>query len=48
MPRRNTDVNDATPLAYLLAHRLIRGSFVPHAATQEQRRLLRTRKQLVR
>ena len=48
VPGRKTDVNDATWLADLLAHGLIRGSFVPDAATQEQRGLLRTRKQLVR
>ena len=35
-------------LADLLAHGLIRASFVPEAATQEMRALLRTRKQLVR
>src|SRR6202040_3338254 len=43
-----TDVNDATWLADLLAHGLIRGSFVPDEQTQEMRNLLRTRKQLVR
>jgi transposase len=48
VPGRKTDVNDATWLADLLAHGLIRGSFVPDAQTQEQRNLLRTRKQLVR
>lgn len=48
VPGRKTDSNDATWLADLLAHGLIRGSFVPDAATQEQRGLLRTRKQLVR
>ncbi len=48
VPGRKTDTNDATWLADLLAHGLIRGSFVPDAATQEQRGLLRTRKQLVR
>src|SRR5246127_1636107 len=47
VPGRKTDVNDATWLADLLAHGLIRGSFVPDAQTQEQRGLLRTRKQLV-
>jgi transposase len=35
-------------LAELLAHGLIRASFVPDAQTQEIRNLLRTRKQLVR
>jgi transposase len=48
VPGRKTDVNDATWLADLLAHGLIRASFVPNAATQEQRGLLRTRKQLTR
>src|ERR1700738_4102548 len=45
---RKTDVNDAMWLAELLAHGLIRASFVPDAQTQEMRNLLRTRKQLVR
>jgi transposase len=35
-------------LAELLAHGLIRASFVLNAQTQEMRNLLRTRKQLVR
>jgi transposase len=48
VPGRKTDVNDATWLADLLAHGLVRGSFVPDIATQEQRGLLRTRKQLNR
>jgi transposase len=48
VPGRKTDVNDATWLADLLAHGLVRASFVPDAATQEQRGLLRTRKQLAR
>jgi transposase len=48
VPGRKTDTNDATWLADLLAHGLVRGSFVPDAQTQEQRGLLRTRKQLVR
>ena len=48
VPGRKTDVNDATWLADLLAHGLVRGSFVPDAQTQEMRGLLRTRKQLVR
>ena len=48
VPGRKTDVNDATWLADLLAHGLIRGSFVPDTQTQEQRALLRTRKQLTR
>jgi transposase len=48
VPGRKTDVNDATWLADLLAHGLIRGSFVPDQQTQEMRGLLRTRKQLMR
>jgi transposase len=48
VPGRKTDVSDAEWLADLLAHGLIRASFVPDAATQELRALLRTRKQLVR
>jgi transposase len=48
VPGRKTDVNDATWVAELLAHGLIRGSFVPDTQTQEMRTLLRTRKQLVR
>ena len=48
VPGRKTDVNDATWLSELLAHGLIRPSFVPDRATQELRALLRTRKQLVR
>src|SRR6516225_2319656 len=48
VPGRKTDVNDATWLADLLAHGLIRSSFVPDEQTQEMRTLLRTRKQLVR
>jgi len=48
VPGRKTDVNDAMWLAELLAHGLIRASFVPDSQTQEMRSLLRTRKQLVR
>lgn len=48
VPSRKTDVADALWLADLLAHGLIRPSFVPEASTQEMRALLRTRKQLVR
>jgi transposase len=48
VPGRKTDVNDATWLAELLAHGLIRASFVPDGQTQELRMLMRTRKQLVR
>jgi transposase len=48
VPGRKTDVNDAMWIADLLAHGLIRGSFVPPTAIQELRDLTRTRKQLVR
>jgi transposase len=48
VPGRKTDVNDATWIADLLAHGLIRASFVPPLAIQELRDLTRTRKQLVR
>lgn len=48
VPGRKTDVNDAMWLADLLAHGLIRASFVPPVAVQELRTLTRTRKQFVR
>ena len=48
VPGRKTDVNDATWIAELLAHGLIRGSFVPPSRIQELRDLSRTRKQIVR
>jgi len=48
VPGRKTDVNDATWIADLLAHGLIRSSFVPPTQIQEIRDLTRTRKQLVR
>jgi len=48
VPGRKTDVNDAMWIADLLAHGLIRGSFVPPGNIQELRALTRTRKQLVR
>lgn len=48
IPGRKSDVNDAMWIADLLAHGLIRGSFVPPAPVQELRDLTRTRKQLVR
>lgn len=47
VPGRKTDVNDATWLADLLAHGLIRASFVPPRAIQQLRVLTRTRKQFV-
>jgi transposase len=48
VPGRKTDVSDAAWIADLLAHGLIRSSFVPPAPIQELRDLTRTRKQLVR
>jgi transposase len=48
VPGRKTDVKDADWVSDLLAHGLIRASFVPDGPTQEMRTLLRTRKQLVR
>jgi len=48
VPGRKTDVADALWLTDLLAHGLIRPSFVPEAPTPELRALLRTRKQLLR
>lgn len=48
VPGRKTDVNDAMWIADLLAHGLIRSSFVPPAPIQHMRDLTRTRKQLVR
>jgi transposase len=48
VPGRKTDVSDAEWVTDLLAHGLIRPSFVPDTQTQELRALMRTRKQLVR
>ncbi len=48
VPGRKTDINDATWLADLMAHGLIRGSFVPPQPVQQLRDLTRTRKQLSR
>jgi transposase len=48
VPGRKSDVNDATWIADLLAHGLIRASFVPPQPIQELRDLTRTRKQLTR
>lgn len=48
VPGRKTDVADATWIADLLAHGLIRSSFVPPTPIQDLRVLMRTRKQLVR
>lgn len=46
LPGQKTDVRDAKWLAELLAHGLIRGSFVPPLPIQDLRDLTRTRKQL--
>jgi transposase len=48
IPGRKSDVNDATWIADLLAHGLIRGSLVPPTEIRELRDLTRTRKQLSR
>ena len=48
VPGRKTDVKDATWIAQLMAHGLIRNSFVPPAPIMDLRDLTRTRKQLVR
>lgn len=48
VPGRKTDVADAAWIADLLAHGLVRSSFVPPAPIQELRDLTRTRKQIVR
>ena len=48
VPGRKSDTNDAAWIADLLAHGLIRSSFVPPTPIQELRDLTRTRKQLVR
>lgn len=48
VPGRKSDVNDAQWIADLVAHGLIRASFVPSVETQQMRDLLRTRKQFVR
>lgn len=47
IPGRKSDVNDATWISDLLAHGLIRSSFVPPVQIQELRDLTRSRKQLV-
>jgi transposase len=48
VPGRKSDVNDAPWIAELLAHGLIRSSFVPPGPIQELRDLTRTRTQLMR
>lgn len=47
VPGRKSDQNDASWIADLMAHGLIRGSFVPDEPIQELRDLTRTRKQLM-
>jgi transposase len=47
VPGRKSDMTDAAWIADLLAHGLIRSSFVPPAEIQQLRDLTRTRKQLV-
>jgi transposase len=47
VPGRKSDMTDAAWIADLLAHGLIRSSFVPPAQIQELRDLTRTRKQLI-
>jgi transposase len=48
VPGRKSDANDATWIADLLAHGLIRASFVPPQPIQELRDLIRTRRELTR
>lgn len=48
VPGRKSDVSDATWIADLMAHGLIRASFVPPRPIQELRDLTRTRRQLGR
>ncbi len=48
LPGRKTDVNDATWLAQLGAHGLVRGSFVPPAEIRALRDLTRTRTAITR
>ena len=48
IPGRKSDVKDSVWIADLLAHGLLRGSFVPPQKVQELRDLTRSRKQLTR
>jgi transposase len=48
LPGRKSDVNDATWMADLHAHGLVKGSFVPPARIEGLRELTRTRKQFTR
>src|SRR5499433_2410679 len=47
VPGRKSDVKDSDWISDLLAHGLIRASFVPDGPTQEMRTFLRPRKQFV-
>ena len=47
VPGRKSDIKDSDWISDLLAHGLIRASFVPDGPTQEMRTFLRTRKQFV-
>lgn len=47
LPGRKGDVQDAEWIADLLAHGLLRGSYVPDRATREEHQLVRYRKSLV-
>jgi len=47
VPGRKSDVKDGDWISDLLAHGLIRASFVPDGPTQQMRTFLRTRKQFV-
>jgi transposase len=48
LPGRKSDISDSQWLADLLAHGMLRRSFVPERAIEELRELTRTRKQTVR
>lgn len=48
VPGRKSDINDATWLSSLIAHGLVRASFVPPTSVQELRDLTRARKQMIR
>mgnify|MGYP001823091964 CR=1 FL=1 len=48
LPGRKSDVSDAQWLADLLAHGLLKRSFVPEREVEQLRQLTRTRKQVVR
>ena len=48
MPGRKTDIKDCEWIANLLAHGLIRASFIPPSAIRDLRDLTRHRKSLIR